>query len=388
MADPLAPLRAALMSDPAIQRHLAQHVDRAAFVAALGDWAQARGIIVDAAALAVAVAPDPLGLDRHAAAPHGGRDWPPEAWLPAHVAPDGSVQWLHFAGTPLDAPFYEETVRRVGSRPFARLMRYGTPLADFVAGAPEGGIVPAGLIFHMSRCGSTLAAQMLAAVPGHVVASEPAPLDAIVQLPFAGYPLTAHDHAMALRAMAAALGRQARAAGGRFFIKLDAWHALALPLFRLAFPGVPFAFLYRDPVEVLVSLTRMPGLHSLPGALPPALFGIPPEAAVHGVDFAARTIGAICAAAASDPALLLIDYGELPQAVGTRLLPHFGIVLDPAGAEAMASASRRDAKTPNMDFTPDREAKQQEAGAELRAAASMHIAPHWRCLAQRRAGQG
>jgi hypothetical protein len=37
--------------------------------------------------------------------------------------------------------------------------------------------MPDGFVFHMSRCGSTLVAQMLAVVPDHVVVSEAEPLD-------------------------------------------------------------------------------------------------------------------------------------------------------------------------------------------------------------------
>src|SRR5438874_313448 len=40
---------------------------------------------------------------------------------------------------------------------------------------------PSGLIFHMSRCGSTLVSQMLAALPANIVVSEAPPIDAIVQ---------------------------------------------------------------------------------------------------------------------------------------------------------------------------------------------------------------
>jgi hypothetical protein len=52
--------------------------------------------------------------------------------------------------------------------------------------------------------------------------------------------------------MVAALG-QARAGETRLFLKLDCWHMRDLPLFRRAFPNTPWVFLYRDPVEVLVS---------------------------------------------------------------------------------------------------------------------------------------
>ena len=38
----------------------------------------------------------------------------------------------------------------------------------------------------------------------------------------------------------------------------DALPSKQLPLFRAAFPKTPWIFIYRDPVEVMVSLLRKP----------------------------------------------------------------------------------------------------------------------------------
>ena len=42
---------------------------------------------------------------------------------------------------------------------------------------------PSGFIFHMSRCGSTVISQMLAALAEHVVVSEAGPIDALARGP-------------------------------------------------------------------------------------------------------------------------------------------------------------------------------------------------------------
>jgi hypothetical protein len=41
---------------------------------------------------------------------------------------------------------------------------------------------PAGMIFHLSRCGSTLVSRLLGTLPGVVVVSEPAQLKALLGL--------------------------------------------------------------------------------------------------------------------------------------------------------------------------------------------------------------
>jgi hypothetical protein len=52
--------------------------------------------------------------------------------------------------------------------------------------------------------------------------------------------------------MISALGQARSEVPDRYLIKLDAWHIRRLPLFRAAFPDVPWIFTYRDPAEVLV----------------------------------------------------------------------------------------------------------------------------------------
>ena len=50
------------------------------------------------------------------------------------------------------------------------------------------GLPPSGFIFHMSRCGSTLAARMLAASPRNIVLSEADPIDYVLRAPCATPP--------------------------------------------------------------------------------------------------------------------------------------------------------------------------------------------------------
>ena len=68
-------------------------------------------------------------------------------------------------------------------------------------------------------------------------------------------------------------------------------------------------------------------------------------------EFAARALGAMLEAAASDPARrLCIDHADLPDAVWQRVVPHFGLEADSAAIERMTEESRFYAKDPAPRF--------------------------------------
>jgi hypothetical protein len=291
----------------------------------------------------------------------------PPGWLPARIAGEGEaalIEWVFFGERRLLEPSYEDSLRAVSFSPFNRLLGFSTRLAELPT--PDSP-APAGLIFHMSRCGSTLVAQMLAASASNVVVSEAPLIDSVVRL--RGADLDPGQHARLLRAMVGAVGR-ARAGETRLFVKLDSWHARALPLFRRAFPTTPWIFLIREPVEVLASHQRLPGMQAA-GLLTAEDVGVAwrPEA-THEVNTAVA-LASICEAAedaCDSGGGLVVNYSELPAAVAARILPHFGVTPTAADADAMALVARNDAKSPGKAFAPDSEAKRAAATAEARAA--------------------
>jgi len=371
---PLAQFRARVMADEAHQIAFAAIDDPAKFIALALERFDIPGLEV---ALRTATGPDPIGAFRFGPAPQNGVRWPSAQWLPASVGLHDQpawVDWIHFADRPLDLPFYENSLSVVRGRPFNRLFRYRMPLDTFVADAPADTPEPDGFVFHLSRCGSTLVAQMLAAVPEHVVVSEAPPLDHLLEL--ASTAPGTIDAIAALRAMVAALTRDRSGITRHRFVKFDSWHTLALPLLRRAFPDTPWIFLYRDPVEVLVSHARMRGMQTAPGVLSSALFGLQDHPGVPLDDYAARVLARTAEAVSGHWHLgggMVVDYRELPEAVETRILPHFGITPDAEARAQMATAAQRDAKAPGQRFVPDSEQKQREANDALRLVASSHL---------------
>ena len=368
---------ALVLADAALAARLAAIDDGAAFIAEAIGSAQAHGIALTEVDLRPAAQQDVLGLSRWSDARLGGSALPPRDWLPVAVASAAgaiAIDWARFGAEPLREPFYEEALRRVLRLPFNRAFRYRTGLQDIVAQADVmESVAPAGFIFHMSRCGSTLVAQMLAALPDSVVISEAPPLDAVVQL---GRNLAPDDAVRALRAMVAAFGRKRSGRERRYVVKLDCWHTLALPLFRRAFPELPWVFLYRDPVEVLVSQMRQRGMQMVPQYLPPRFYGIADADATMDEDYCARVLGVICRAVLDHHALgggLVVNYRELPGAVTTAILPHFGIACGDDERQAMRRTAERDAKSPSLPFAGDTQIKQRAATAKIHDAAARHL---------------
>lgn len=376
----LAALRSALLDDPETLGRIAE-LPRAEAVAALCRYAAGRDIEVGEEALAHALRPDPLGLHRFEPRQVTADAPPSPAWLPSGIASDGTqmlVDWAHFGSAPFDEPFFEYPLRRARQHPVSQLYRWCTPLGLLADQAPAAAEpVLDGLVLHMSRCGSTLVAQALAAMPGHVVLSEPAPFDAVLQFCVARPDVPLATRIALLRGMVAALAAPRTGPVRRRFLKADCWHAGALPLLRAAFPETPWIFLHRDPRDVLISHERMPGVQALPG-LHSAMLGIEDPAALPGLDFTARVLGATCHLAADHAALgggLFIDYAELPDAFTARILPHFGIVPDAAETDAIAAALVRDAKEPRKPFDPAERAPRDTASAAVIAASDRHLAP-------------
>jgi hypothetical protein len=383
-----------VIADAALADALSQVEEIDRFVELAMVSAGAHGIAISADALRAATRPDPLGISRWLAPLAQGPSWPPVQWLPTQVvANEGRlfVDWAHFGTRPLTDPFFEGSIRGNLRRPFNRAFRYRTTFADFLAGAEIAqSLAPSGFIFHMSRCGSTLVSQMLAAPPHNVAISEAASIDAVVQLNRAGPDLPGDQHAQALAAMVAAYGRWRAGNERHYVIKLDSWHTLALPLFARAFPSTPWVFLYRDPVEVLVSQMREPGTQMVAEMVPPSLYGIDTVAGVSREEYRARVLGKICGAVVDRFGAgggLLVNYRELPEALFTRILPHFGIDCDESERAAMRAVAQYDAKVPGIEFAADTAAKQRNATDRLRTLADLHLGGVYRELEALRARQ-
>jgi gluconate kinase len=285
-------------------------------------------------------------------------DWAPHRlyWLDGQI----TVDWCYLGDLRFTAPFFDQTIAEAVKRPFSLLFRHQTPvetLAELNAAHPA--VEPTGFIFHMSRCGSTLISQMLAALPQNIVISEPRLLEFV----FAEHPrhssISDEQRISWLQAVVRTLSWRRNSTEKHFFIKFDSWQTVFLALIRRAFPQVPWVFVYREPLAVMASHERETAAQMVPGTLDPRQIGLEPaEIAQMPLDeYCALVLARICSAALAqlpDADALCLNCSRLPEAVLDTAVPFFNINCSESDRHLMRGVAGFDAKSPSVRFDPSR----------------------------------
>jgi len=288
-------------------------------------------------------------------------------WIPLFLSirdHQPTLDWGYMGRERFTEPFCQDTLQNLASRPFNRLLRRQSGLDLLLERArSHPGLPLKGMVFHMSRCGSTLAAQWLTALSDSVVLSEPEPLDTLLQWP------KPYSDMETVRALLAALGQPRRESDRQLFLKTDCWHMVHIDRLLTAFPGTPWVFIYRNPVEVLVSHQRMPGWHLVPGSMTGHGMQPPDEAMNNSLGHGAWVLSVILDQARQATERhgngLLLNYSELPEALESKLAAHFGLDLTGLSSENLRAVAGHHSKQRDTTFHPD--------SAEKRAAADAHI---------------
>jgi hypothetical protein len=303
------------------------------------------------------------------------------------------VDWGHLGARRFTEPFFAQTIQACVRHPADLLFRHQTPLADLgevVCSQP--GLRLAGFIFHMSRCGSTLISQMLAATAENIVLSEPGPVDTILRAHFRDPHISEERRVQWLQWLVGVLAWRRQPAEKNVFLKFDCWHALFLPLIQRAFPGVPWIFVYREPVEVMASHLGHRGAQMIPGVLEPELFGWDPPTVGQMArnEYGTRALAKICGAALAQAQCgkgKLVNYSQLPHPIWPALLDYWHVKFSADQTARMMAAARCNAKNTALPFEADSQAKRDSLPAELRALTQQWLAGvHQQLEAQRQAG--
>jgi hypothetical protein len=261
-------------------------------------------------------------------------------WTPIAVdvsGPQPSIDWCDLSDVRFDDPFFDQTVARC--RDGRAVVR--TDLDALLALDAFPSIEPAGFIFHLSRCGSTLVTRLLQTMRSTLVVVEPAVLNAVLRL--APDRVDEAVRVEVLRLLIRALGRGRPGDEVRSIIKFSSWNILRAPLLTAAFPEVPKIWLQRSPLEVAASLlARPPGWLSNPSTMQ-EIFAV--EAAGSSDERVARALDTMLGAAGALQPDRCFDYRQLPDAIWQEIAPLFGIEITRAQREIMRAQARFSAKS-------------------------------------------
>lgn len=282
-------------------------------------------------------------------------------WLPIECKADQrtmAVRWIDFGNRKPTQPFFRQTVMQLLASGSTTTQRW-TGLGDLLeAGGKAARDSLAGIILHISRCGSTLLANMLRLDRDVVVLSEAGFVDKFfTPRVFDGSPIPPEGRADARKAILnAILGLYARCwdERGRVVLKCSAASILRLSVIRQVWPNVPIVVLIRKPTEVMVSNLANPGgwvraRYGRHGG--PAFFGWDTRTVqeMSMEEYCARGIGRFCQAAAEqiDNNCLVVDYAQLGKEAIERIAALFGIPLPSLDTEGAAGVMNRYSKDPS-----------------------------------------
>lgn len=203
-------------------------------------------------------------------------DHPLLHWIPYKlIEKDNDVyfEWIYLGDRKYTDPFFDETISKCKSHPYnSKVVRAVSTIENLLDWSKQLICIELkSLVFHVSRCGSTMLSQSLVTSSGNIMISEAPLIDQILRTTVFDF----KQKCVLIEAVIRLLGQKRFPEQKNLIIKLDAWHIFNVAQFRLIFPELPFMMLYREPAEVLKSHQKMIGMHMVPGLIPHSVFGIP-----------------------------------------------------------------------------------------------------------------
>jgi hypothetical protein len=207
------------------------------------------------------------------------KNHPLKNWIPFRLdfhAKELTCRWLYVGDKKYTEPFFLETMARSrlfeeNQKPFHAVSTLDG-IIDFSENIPS--LTPTAFIFHVSRCGSTLLAQLLSLDEQNIILAEPSIFDEILrEIAFKKPEISEQKIDESLKAVVKFLGQKRTGDEQHFFIKLDSWHIFYYEKLRNLYPETPFIFSFRRPDEVIRSQVQESGMHAAPGVIQPAIFG-------------------------------------------------------------------------------------------------------------------
>ncbi len=321
-----------------------------------------------------------------------------KGWMPVDaVVVDGrpGLWWMNMQDVCLTEPFFQQTVERARADQSDRGERFTEFDALVQLEKLLDSVQPTGFIFHSSRCGSTLVANACRAISDSIVLSEAYVVDKLVArfiTDAAEGDVKEQLYSVFLRGVVHALAQRRTGNERHLFVKFSCCSIFQLDRIRRIWPSVPWIFLYRHPIETIVSnLTTIPAWMEDQDHRVLARFAGTPTAAVSEMsreELCARALGGFYSTAhrlANDNGMLL-NYNQLSVPALLSVLKFFNVIPAAREVDAITSANRVYSKETSLarTFVADAHAKQILASDLVREMAEKWAAGPYRLLERKR----
>ena len=233
---------------------------------------------------------------------------------------------------------------------------------------------PAGFIFHVGRCGSTLLAKVLSSLDRHIVIKEAEPVQQLLGVEYEA--VFREKRASYFQSLINIYGHRRLPVQERFFVKFSSNHVKRLDMVRRLYPGVPWLFLYRNPYEIIPTFLEGPAWfirnkNTAEGAFDAAL---PIEAVERMSDlaFSVQVESSTLRIALENTCnhCLFVDYSQLRPENLPRILRFFGLNVTGKEYDGMVEQfefySKSDGES--VPFVPDSASKRDKVTEEIRVA--------------------
>ena len=266
------------------------------------------------------------------------------------------------------------------------------------------------VVFHESRCGSTLVSNLLASMnPARVYSESPPAYTALKCVCGEKYEhCSLETAARVLQDAVHLMSRSDDRAETTVFFKIQSAGTRNIPVFLYAFPDTPWMFVFREPVQVLMSFlpSTLTAKDARESRCIRERYHAPPPAVVEllrrhhpGTHVRNVTPTEYCAAhlaSITEPAVtalhdsakgIPVNYRDLPSILWERILPHHlpQLTVGPAEIHRMQVTAGRYSKGREHEpkrgaFHQDSSQKEAAASLEIRAAAAAFLGESYQSL--------
>jgi len=260
-------------------------------------------------------------------------------WIPHKLFEENNelfCRWIFMGDHRFLEPFFDDSVSKCRQLPENssrfRVISNMVLLPEWAKYGDQ--VAPSGIIFHVSRCGSTTISQLLTLSESNIVLSEVPFLDEILRWGFRKQLMK--EMIPLFKAAVDLYGCRRFKENQNLFIKTDSWHIHFYELYRELYPGIPFFLLYRRPDEVVRSHQKRRGMQAIPGVIEPGIFGFrhEPAARVNLDEYLGKVLQSYFKAFLE---ILAKDQQAYPLNYNQGMLKLTEFILDKTGATLTAS---------------------------------------------------